>query len=401
MLMNNGRLIEINAFPDPSASENDSIFTLGSIFVGKVKNVVKNINSAFVELSPGKTAFLSLEHLNSNIHPGVSLLNRPFDGRILAGDEILVQVQKEAVKTKDPVLTTALSLTGRYSVLEAVNCPDTKGKLHFSGKLSVQTKNAVREYLEEYTDQKLQDALQKFNVIVRTNVSDLTGYESLCDEILSLSSRLQHIIDISGCRTCYSCLYRPESPWLTEIRDTYSSQYEEIVTDDVFLYQELHNYLEQQYPEELPRLRQYTDARLSLKSLYGLNAKLKEATEPRIWLKSGGYLVIEQTEALTVIDVNSGKYSGKKGTSDTWRLINREAAEEIARQLRLRNYSGIIIVDFINMDYKRDEEELLKFLSSELRKDPVKTIVVDMTPLGLVEITRKKIRKSLKEQLET
>lgn len=125
-------------------------------------------------------------------------------------------------------------------------------------------------------------------------------------------------------------------------------------------------------------------------NLYGLSAKLREATETRVWLKSGGYLVIEPTEALTVIDVNSGKYSGKKAIRDTFRLINLEAAAEIARQLRLRNLSGIIIVDFINMEDSADKQELLQALSRELRQDPVKAVVVDMTPLGLVEITRKK-----------
>lgn len=134
-------------------------------------------------------------------------------------------------------------------------------------------------------------------------------------------------------------------------------------------------------------------------NLYGLSAKLREATETRVWLKSGGYLVVEPTEALTVIDVNSGKYSGKKAIRDTFRLINLEAAAEIARQLRLRNLSGIIIVDFINMEDSADKQELLQALSRELRQDPVKAVVVDMTPLGLVEITRKKIRRPLREQL--
>ena len=127
---------------------------------------------------------------------------------------------------------------------------------------------------------------------------------------------------------------------------------------------------------------------------------MSEALGKRVWLKSGGYLVIEPTEALTVIDVNSGKYSGKKGIRDTFRMINREAALEIARQLRLRNLSGIILVDFINMEEADDRQELLEFLSAQLKRDPVKTALIDMTPLGLVEITRKKIRRPLKEQLE-
>ena len=125
---------------------------------------------------------------------------------------------------------------------------------------------------------------------------------------------------------------------------------------------------------------------------------MERALEKKVWLKSGGYLVIEPTEAMVVIDVNSGKYSAKKQQRETIFRINREAAEEIARQLRLRNLSGIILVDFIDMDDPEDREALLRFLGGILKEDPVKTILVDMTPLGLVEITRKKIRKPLYEQ---
>ena len=157
--------------------------------------------------------------------------------------------------------------------------------------------------------------------------------------------------------------------------------------------------MEHSCPEALPALRLYQDSAVSLPNLYGLPAKIREACGKRVWLKSGGYLVIEPTEALTVIDVNSGKYTGKKGARDTFRLINREAALEIARQLRLRNLSGIVLVDFISMEKKEDEKELLQLLSTELKNDPVKAVLVDMTPLGLVEITRKKVRRSIYEQL--
>lgn len=431
LLLSAGKLIEVSAFPVPGRNavsekgagyaEKSELqpagFSLGSIYVGKVKNVVKNINAAFVELAPGRNAFLPLEDLNHSSHGSscqARLLNRSYDGRILSGDELLVQIEREAVKTKDPVLTTRISLSGRYAVVEADS--QAGKKLHFSNKLSASVKNAIQSHLYRdvpHTGQAdslqesntsacdaLESVLQTCSVIIRTNAAELQDLDVLTDEIISLGTKLQRICETAGSRTCYSCLYQPVSPWLSEIRDTYSSQYDEIVTDDRSLYEELHSYLAESYPEELASLRFYQDERLSLKNLYGLGAKLKEATEPRIWLRSGGYLVIEPTEALTVIDVNSGKFAGKKGTSETWKLLNREAAEEIARQLRLRNFSGIIIADFINMDSKADEEDLLRYLASELKKDPVKASVVDMTPLGLVEITRKKVRRSLKEQLE-
>ena len=129
-----------------------------------------------------------------------------------------------------------------------------------------------------------------------------------------------------------------------------------------------------------------------------LSKKMEEALNSRVWLKSGAFLVIESTEALTVIDVNSGKYESGKDANETYRKINREAAEEVARQLRLRNLSGIIIVDFINMKSEQDKKSLLYFLKELTEKDRIPTKVVDMTTLGLVEITRKKINKPLKEQ---
>ena len=127
---------------------------------------------------------------------------------------------------------------------------------------------------------------------------------------------------------------------------------------------------------------------------------MKEALDERVWLKSGAYLVIQQTEALTVIDVNSGKIQKKNPKDDIYFEINKEAAKEIALQLRLRNLSGIIIIDFISQNIKEQDSELLMHLNSLVKQDSVKTSVIDMTPLGLVEVTRKKIHKSLKEQLK-
>ncbi len=403
LLLTDGNLVEMSAFSQEAPSAN--LFSLGSIYVGKVKNVVKNINAAFVELAPGQNAFLPLEDLRGSCH----LLNRKYDGRVLAGDELLVQVSREAVKTKDPVLTTRLSLSGRYVVVEAkrdISDPaaesgtDQKRKLYFSNKLNGAVCQKIREYLQSVWQEETSDIWSRSTIIVRTNAASLTDCSPLGQEIQELSAKLNRICTTAASRTCYSCLYRPAAQWLTEIRDTYQDQYDEIVTEDAVLFQELHAFLEASCPEELSRLRLYTDERLSLKNLYRLTTRIQEATDARVWLRSGGYLVIEPTEALTVIDVNSGKYSGKKGSSETWKLINLEAAAEIARQLRLRNLSGIIIADFINMDSRADEEELLHFLSQELKKDPVKASVIDMTPLGLVEITRKKIRRSLQEQLE-
>ena len=187
--------------------------------------------------------------------------------------------------------------------------------------------------------------------------------------------------------------------YIKNLRDIYDDSYTEIITDQADIYQNLCEYFEQNTSQEHANLRLYDDEQISLSSLYGIPSKLEIALGSRVWLKSGGYLVIEPTEALTVIDVNSGKYESKKGTpADSAYKINMEAAQEIAYQLKLRNLSGIIIVDFINMK-KNDNEQLMRYLKQLCSKDSVPTDVIDMTSLGLVEITRKKINKTLKEQL--
>lgn len=200
-------------------------------------------------------------------------------------------------------------------------------------------------------------------------------------------------------RTCYSCLKKADTidnlmdRILNQLIDV--SEFSEIVTDDQSLYPQIEEYLKAHLPET--SLRLYEDSLLSLSKLYSLDSRVEEALNVHVWLKSGGYLMIQPTEALTVIDVNSGKYEGRK--EDAFLKVNLEAAEEIARQIRLRNLSGIIIVDFINMEESKSRVAVMECLKENVRRDKVKTVVVDMTPLGLVEITRKKITKPLREAL--
>ncbi len=154
----------------------------------------------------------------------------------------------------------------------------------------------------------------------------------------------------------------------------------------------------EEMPGDVGKLCMYEDRMVSLKALYRLEKGLSDALATKVWLKSGAYLIIEPTEALTVIDVNTGKYTGGKDKQKTIQKINLEAAAEIARQLRLRNLSGIILVDFVDMEGKEAQEALLSFMRELLKKDPMKATAVDMTALGLMELTRKKQKKTLAEQ---
>lgn len=312
------------------------------------------------------------------------------EGRVLKqGDEIIVQVIRDAVKTKDPVLSSNLNFTGKYSVVTL-----GKTQIGFSAKITDPVwKEEVKEYLLALKEETGRNG---FGVIVRTNAKETTK-EVIGEEVLALKQRMDELLAKAENRTCFTLLEGAEPSFILSLRDTYAASLQSVITDDKICYEEMRRYLDKNQKADLEKLQFYQDPLLPLIKLYKLEAALEEALERRVWLKSGGYLVIEPTEALTVVDVNTGKYSGKKNAEDTILKINLEAAAETARQLCLRNLSGIIIVDFIDMAREEHKQQLLTALEGELKKDPVKTVLVDMTKLGLVEITRKKVRKPLHE----
>lgn len=368
-------IIQLNLDPAPDSS------VLGNIYIGKVKNIVKNINSAFVEFTNGRMGYYSLaenrNHIYAKEHSGSSLK---------AGDEIVVQVSRDSVKTKAPVLTGNISFPGKYCVL-------TLGKtvIGFSSKIKNQEwKAAVKQMLPK-------EAGTEYGVIIRTNAQDADP-DIIINELVSLRETSSRMLSEAAYRTCFSQLYRSVPSYISDIRDLNSGLLQEIITDDSSICQQLQEYLACFQPEDHRKLTYYEDKMLPLGKLYSLESVMERAMNKRVWLKSGGYLVIEPTEALVVIDVNTGKFSEKKEIRATILKTNLEAAAEISRQLRLRNLSGIIIVDFIDMERDEDKRELLTRLEALTAKDPVKTTVVDMTRLNLVEITRKKVRRPLYEQ---
>lgn len=353
----------------------DDASILGNIYIGKVKNVVKNLNSAFIDYSEEQTGYYSLTENPVSIH------TTPSSGTLKAGDEIVVQVAKDAVKTKDPVLTSNLNFAGKYAVLTA-----GKSVIGFSAKITDREwKEAVRQELEALTDGKA-------GIIVRTNAYQ-ADRQLLIAEIERLLSEYQKVLSDAPFRTCYSLLYQAQPGYFGMLNSCPEGTLDHIITDDETVFRFLSGYVNDD------QIRFYQDPMLSLSRLYRLDTAMEQVCQKRVWLKSGGYLVIEQTEAMVVIDVNTGKYTGKKKQEDAIRKINLEAAEEIGRQLRLRNLSGIIMVDFIDMKAEEDKQLLLNTLKHVVSKDPVKTTVIDMTPLNLVEMTRKKGRKPLAEQI--
>ena len=381
LLYQNNRLIQVKVHD--KGEDKTSSLPLNAIYIGKVKNVVPAIDAAFVEVCKGVMGFLPMKQANNPI-----ILNRKYDGRILAGDEILVQIEKEGIKTKDPGLTCNLSFSGKYCVL-------TTGKpgIGLSTKLDNKTKLRWKQSFETW---KIEDILQeeKVGMVVRTNVAGLDTDDCFKEEFETLLEEKNKVLDSVSYRTCFSCFFQPIEGYLTDIRDTYEDSFDKIITDNKVIYERIR----ETFPT-MDNIELYEDSKISLEKLYSVETRLQEALDEKVWLKSGAYLIIQQTEALTVIDVNSGKIQKKNPKDDIYFEINKEAAREIALQLKLRNLSGIVIVDFISQNTKEQDNELLSYLSGLVKKDSVKTNVIDMTPLGLVEITRKKVHKSLKEQM--
>ena len=372
-----------------------------------------------MEYRPGVNGFYSLKE---NARP-IYADGKTEHGPLKAGDEILVQVERSAVKTKDAVLTSNLTLTGQTAVLSA-----GKSSLGISAKIrDKEWRDAVKRRWEatEHGD---------CGLVVRTN-GEAAGIDKVFKEFAALYERYLVICKAAASRTCYSVLYRPESFAVRAVRDLKICDGLEVVTDLPEVYKELQDALgiidsraaenfgtaaDSEAAESsaatadstavdsakmacsmaagMPSLRLYTDD-FPLTALYHLETILSQALSKTVWLKSGGNLVIEPTEALTVIDVNTAKSVSKKTSEETYLKTNLEAAGEIAVQLRLRNLSGIIIVDFIDMKEEESRKTLLAALRRAVTADPVKTVLVDMTPLGLVELTRKKIRRPLHEQV--
>ena len=364
-------LLENDEIAEFHVSElSDEPYRLGSIYIGRVKKIVSNIRAAFIEIGAGMECYYNMDEKGSL--------------PIRVGDEFMVQISKEAMKTKQPSVTRNISLAGKYCVL-------TKGdtRIGISGKLSREKGAQLMQQMTPYVS-------SEYGFIVRTNAKDCS-FEELKKEAERLVKEYETLKKTASTRVCFSCLKEAPSAYLTDLKNIYQEGLEEILVEEKTLYDEISAYLAEFQPEDMEKLRLYEDALLPLHKLYSIEIKLRDALKEKVWMKSGAYLVIQPTEALTVIDVNTGKCIGKKKDDKVYFKINAEAAREAARQIRLRNLSGIILIDFVNLEHKEKMQELLELFNGYLRQDPIQTTLVDMTKLQLVEVTRKKVRKPLHE----
>ena len=342
-----------------------------NIYVGRVDHIVKNIDAAFVKYADDKIGYLPLKNITR-----ACVLNKEYNrgDKLCEGDTVLVQVESEAVKTKKTKLTTNISIPGKYAVL-TLGKTGVGASVKLSDKLRQQYTMLVNEDYKELVDSRREILYgSDIGLIVRTEVSRLEE-GIIKDEILKSA---QEVIDIiydvlkqARTRTIYSLLYTADNNDLDA----------HINKANVFLSN-----------------RGVEDIRIIEDSgIYGIPSKIEELCRNKVWLKSGAYLIIEQLESFNAIDVNTGKAIKGK---DIAQSVNNEAAVEIMRQIRLRNLTGMILIDFINMEDEDEKQKLIDKMNHLCKQDPIHTAFIDITGLGIMELIRNKNDKSLKEILK-
>ena len=352
----------------------------GDIFKARVDKIMPSINAAFVAISSKhdknelRNAFL---YLGESIHTS----------GLKAGQNIIVQIIKNARKNKAPRVSARISLPGRWLVL----VPDSD-ETGVSRRIE---DNSERKRLKKFAE-TLQTELVNFGVIIRTAAENIPE-ELLRSDINSLLELWNEIKRKSDNSPAPCMLYRDTGALGRVLRDEICGSIDEIIIDDPDEFSQAEEFAKRFFPE-MPDVKLYSGTS-PIFEYFGIEQEIQKALERKVWLRSGAYLVIDQTEALTVIDVNTGKFTSAPDMRHTVLATNLEAADEIARQLRLRSTGGIIIVDFIGMLFEEDRHELIAHFEKKLSHDRQKSHIFGITHLGLVELTRRRERPDLKSIL--
>ena len=358
---------------------------VGNIYKGRVSRLLPGMQAAFIDIGLERSAFLHFS----------DLVNDEEDGELIPkylhiGETILVQVVKEPLGTKGARLTSRISIPSCYMVF----LPYSSNMIGVSSRIESEFE---RKRLKDIVLKKIELGEQNSGFIIRTGAEGATEPKLWADmEFLSLLWGQIKEKEIYAAPS--SLIYANLSIVLRSIRDLIGNSVDKIKIDSAETCEELSNFAKKFMPDLLPRIEYYTDNR-PIFELYNIEAEINKVLERKVPLKSGGYLVIEQTEAMTTIDVNTGAYVGSYNLEDTIFKTNLEAANAIARQLRLRNLGGIIIVDFIDMLESEHKAQVLDSLEKYLARDSSKSTVSAFSSLGLVEMTRKRTRESLEHIL--
>lgn len=364
---------------------------VGNIFKGQVENVLPGMQAAFVNIGLEKNAFLYVEDALPARWPegngqGGSALGANICDILKQGQEVMVQIVKEPIGTKGPRVTTHITLPGRFLVLMP-----TVDYIGISRRIETEKE---RDRLKDLASRVKPEGM---GVIVRT-VAEGVEEEEFRQDITLLTKLWRKILSRSAHGPVPNLVHRDLELVQRILRDVFTGDVDRLTLDSRYEYEKVLDLLD--ITGSRLKLKVFLDDRENVFEEYGIEQEIEKALKRKVWLKCGGYLVIDQAEALTAVDVNTGKYVGTTNLEDTVLRTNLEAAHEIARQLRLRNIGGIVIVDFIDMTQEENRQEVLQALEEEIKRDKTKTNILGITQLGLVEMTRKKVRPSLAEVLQ-
>jgi ribonuclease E len=363
-------------------ARSDKKSLVGNVYQGKVRNVLPGMEAAFVDFGEGKNGVLYAGDVNFSAY---ELNGKPkrIESVLQPGDAVLVQVVKDAMGHKGARLTNQISLAGRYLVL----APDNSVR-GISRRLSDDERRRLRELIAEHRPEGM-------GVIVRTAADGASAADIKAD--IDRLQEVWHSIEAKLATASAPELLYEEPPMVTRvIRENFTKDFKRLLIDDPETLERVREYLSGTESELLDKVQLYEDE-MALFERFHVEDQLRKALDRKVWLPSGGHVVIDRTEALTVIDVNTGRFVGTSNLEDTVLENNLEAAEEIARQLRLRDIGGIIVIDFIDMESQKNQDAVLLRFREHLAKDKTRTQVFDVSNLGLVEMTRKNVSAGLLE----
>jgi len=369
-----------------SRPQDDATQIHGNIYLGRVQNVLPGMEAAFVDIGTPKNAVLYRGDVQYDPEDVVESGAPRIEQMLKARQTILCQVTKNPIGTKGARLTQEVSLPGRFVVL--IPNSTTYG---ISKRLADDERRRLRRILDEVRP-------EGHGLIVRTAAENATPDE-LRRDVERLLKQWKEIDGLAKRSKAPALLYREPDLAVRIIREEFNREYRGVVIDDRSLYEEVHEYVSSLIPELADRVEFFDpdDETLPLFERYHVHEQLHKALDRKVWLPSGGSLIIERTEALTVIDVNTGKNVGSSSLEETVFRNNLEAGDEIARQLRLRDIGGIIVIDFIDMEIKKNRDEVLRAFKAALARDKTRTQVFEISELGLVEMTRKRVSEGLVE----
>ncbi|HEX9864522.1 MAG TPA: Rne/Rng family ribonuclease [Acidimicrobiia bacterium] len=364
----------------------DSGSVAGNIYLAKVRNVLPGMEAAFLDFGAPKNGVLYASDVASDSR-GNGRSNRRIESVLKEGDEVLVQVTKDAMGAKGARLTGIPSLPGRYLVL--VPESDSVG---ISRRLPDDDRTRLREAINKVRP-------EGYGVIVRTAALHASA-EELAADISRLRKVWDQILEEAKTGGAPRLVHEEPELLIKVIREHFTADFRKLLIDDPRAFETVVGYLGATAPDLVSKVQAYED-QVPVFERYHVDDQLRKALDRKVYLPSGGHLVIDRTEALTVIDVNTGKFVGSSNLEETVLQNNLEAAEEIGRQLRLRDIGGIIVIDFIDMETIDNQQAVLRRLKETLAKDKTRTQVFDVSHLGLVEMTRKNVSAGLLEQFSS